>query len=59
MRIKNTFLTGILLAGVLISESNGKPPFEKEELKLMKEELINLVKKGMSFGTVQNLGQMV
>ena len=50
MRIKRYLLTGVLAAGILttliIKDSKSKPPFEEEELKLMNEELINLVKKG-------------
>ncbi len=46
MRVVKFFVMGSLILSVSANFSLSKPPFTEEDLKLMHEELINLVKKG-------------
>ncbi len=56
---KKSILTGVLsiaMATFLIKTSAGKPPIPEEDLKLMNEELINLIKKGDKLWHSEKLG---
>ncbi|NPA51831.1 MAG: cytochrome C [Aquificae bacterium] len=60
MKNKRYILTGVFALAIssliFVNSSLGKPPLSEEDLKLMNEELINLVKKGDELWHSEKLG---